>query len=719
MAQAFVGDSIAARLNAASMVGAILLVCGLGQSLPRAMAQAITPQSYTIHTIGLYGTDYVGNTVSSPVALGGTSATGAARRISGIDEFWGSTPSGSQVINLVGPGYGSSFGQAGGGDFTTLSNAQGWVSATTRWTNPAGNPGYFDAWVWSASGGTRRIGLISGAFESARQSSPRFLTPSGKVGGFSARADGTSGAWVWQPGAGGAGVTTEVGLITGVNASLIGQRASNLRHLNDAGQATGISLRYPDGFTSRGQDAWFWDGSSTVAITLPPSAAPAGTTFVGSDGTRFAQPSAMNAAGIVGGVANYYSVGAPGGTLAWRWNGQAATPIGVPIPGDISVSQFAEVNFVDAVGQVVGTTSGSPFGRIAWVSNGATSTRIGLNGGAYDQTGTSFTLPDSEVRLFNDAGWVAGTSRRASTGFEAATDAWVYSAGTSTLVGLTGGVYLDSNGRQTNTPLMMNASGKVVGRTLRLTENQGFDTWYWDGTTTRQIGLAGGIYVRPDGFRSSFPEFISASGAVVGNSSATWSPVTTGQAAWYFDPATGVTTPLIGSLRAVENSWRTTVSVLTDDGYAMGTYVQYTPGVFFSGEDRAFVFRPDIGFVDLSTLVSGGLAAGGWTGLQRVGAGSTREQIVGIGTRSGNPSGSAFFSLRLRSCLNQSDIAGANQSVGPDGVLTADDIIVFLGWFFANDPRGNVAGPDQSTVPDNAFTADDIIVFLGRYFVGC
>ena len=62
------------------------------------------------------------------------------------------------------------------------------------------------------------------------------------------------------------------------------------------------------------------------------------------------------------------------------------------------------------------------------------------------------------------------------------------------------------------------------------------------------------------------------------------------------------------------------------------------------------------------------------------------------------------------------DIGGANQSPWPDGQRTADDIIVYLGWFFAGDTRANIAGPDQSTVPDANLTADDIIVFLGRYF---
>jgi hypothetical protein len=68
---------------------------------------------------------------------------------------------------------------------------------------------------------------------------------------------------------------------------------------------------------------------------------------------------------------------------------------------------------------------------------------------------------------------------------------------------------------------------------------------------------------------------------------------------------------------------------------------------------------------------------------------------------------------------NAADVAGANQSLPADGLLTADDIIVFLGWYFASDTRADVAGPNQTPGPDTAFTADDIIVFLGNYFQGC
>ncbi|MFN9930931.1 MAG: GC-type dockerin domain-anchored protein [bacterium] len=67
----------------------------------------------------------------------------------------------------------------------------------------------------------------------------------------------------------------------------------------------------------------------------------------------------------------------------------------------------------------------------------------------------------------------------------------------------------------------------------------------------------------------------------------------------------------------------------------------------------------------------------------------------------------------------RSDIAGPGQSVGFDGELTADDIIVYLNGFFAGDPIADVAGPGQSATPDRQFTADDIIVFLNRFFAGC
>jgi hypothetical protein len=75
--------------------------------------------------------------------------------------------------------------------------------------------------------------------------------------------------------------------------------------------------------------------------------------------------------------------------------------------------------------------------------------------------------------------------------------------------------------------------------------------------------------------------------------------------------------------------------------------------------------------------------------------------------------------VRLVGVCGPSDVAGAGQVIGFDGSLTADDIIVFIGWFFAGDARADVAGAGQAPGADGTFTADDIIVFINRFFAGC
>jgi hypothetical protein len=65
------------------------------------------------------------------------------------------------------------------------------------------------------------------------------------------------------------------------------------------------------------------------------------------------------------------------------------------------------------------------------------------------------------------------------------------------------------------------------------------------------------------------------------------------------------------------------------------------------------------------------------------------------------------------------DLAGPGQSPGPDGALTADDIIVYIARFSAGDLRADLAGNAQTPTPDGVLTADDIIAYINRWFVGC
>ena len=105
--------------------------------------------------------------------------------------------------------------------------------------------------------------------------------------------------------------------------------------------------------------------------------------------------------------------------------------------------------------------------------------------------------------------------------------------------------------------------------------------------------------------------------------------------------------------------------------------------------------------------------------LANVQAGDAGSYDCVVSTPCGSVTSNAVsFTLAVCAC-GLSDVAGPGQSIGSDSTLTADDIIVYLNWFFAGDTRADVAGPGQSSVPDSQFTADDIIVFLNRFFAGC
>ncbi len=76
----------------------------------------------------------------------------------------------------------------------------------------------------------------------------------------------------------------------------------------------------------------------------------------------------------------------------------------------------------------------------------------------------------------------------------------------------------------------------------------------------------------------------------------------------------------------------------------------------------------------------------------------------------------ASFAHYLRVGCGPADIAGSGQTIGADGSVSADDIILFNNWFFAADPRADIAGSGQTLGADGNITADDQIVFVNYYF---
>jgi hypothetical protein len=131
-----------------------------------------------------------------------------------------------------------------------------------------------------------------------------------------------------------------------------------------------------------------------------------------------------------------------------------------------------------------------------------------------------------------------------------------------------------------------------------------------------------------------------------------------------------------------------------------------------------FTYQWRKGVVAINATTNPSAATGTLT-LANVQAGDAGSYDCVVSTPCGSVTSNAVsFTLAVCAC-GLSDVAGPGQSIGSDSALTADDIIVYLNWFFAGDTRADVAGPGQSSVPDSQFTADDIIVFLNRFFAGC
>ena len=495
----------------------------------------------------------------------------------------------------------------------------------------------------------QRIGLYGPAHTGSaglQSSVASLLNAPGFVAGYAIRYTGVNtfngqDAWAWN-----GTTTTQIGLAGGVYTGSAGRQVSRPSFQNAAGQVAGYSERYTGVSTSNGQDAWVWNGTTTQQIGLT------GAGYTGSAGYQYSQPRFQSSAGLVAGTSQRVTgVNTYNGQDAWVWNGTTTTQIG--LAGGVYTGsagyQVSEPQFQNAAGRVAGfsaryTGVNTYNGQDAWAWNGTTTTQIGLTGAGYTgSAGYQLSLP----RFQNSAGQVAGLSYR-FTGVNSynGQDAWAWSGTTTTQIGLTGAGYSGSAGYEYSQPLLQNSAGQVVGTSQRVTgvdALNGQDAWVWNGTTTTQIGLTGGAYTGSAGYQASQPSFQNAAGQVAGYSNR-YTGVNTynGQDAWYFDPLTLLTSPVIGSIRTSDNFASSSPTILTDGGFLLGNY-QYFPGGLGSGELRAFIFRPDLGLTDLGSLVDGGLTLNGWSTLQNPVFSDALYTIVGYGYVNGQTSGQSVF----------------------------------------------------------------------------
>jgi hypothetical protein len=128
--------------------------------------------------------------------------------------------------------------------------------------------------------------------------------------------------------------------------------------------------------------------------------------------------------------------------------------------------------------------------------------------------------------------------------------------------------------------------------------------------------------------------------------------------------------------------------------------------------------------VDLrARLEALGANMSGWVLKKVTAINADGTSMVGLGTLN-NVTTSWILTMPLPPAgtvrCSRADVASIGGALTPDGRVTVDDLIAYLGAFFG----GNISVADIATVgggtnPDGQITADDLISFLQAFFIGC
>jgi len=393
-----------------------------------------------------------------------------------------------------------------------LGGSGGWLSAQTP------PPGGFDLHQVGLSGPGYQYtlgGQTVPPFTNFASIPPvgELVTPSGQLAGLTGRVN-SSGVYLGQDAWFFDGTTNHViGLIGAgyeyTTASGV-FRSGGSQTITNSGLVSGTASRYAADGTSLGYDSWFFNGSTSVAIS------PTGVGFdqtIPAGTVRKAQAITMDDAGHVIGYS--YRIGSDGSDLgldAWRSDGTSTQIIGLAgsdyqttLPG--GVMRFNTFDSVSPSGKISGATDrfdalGNDIGSDVWLYSGGTSTMINPTSGNFSYTLAGQTYRSSFSSFVNASGQVAATGARySSAGDYLGIDAWTYNgATTSGPINLTGGVYeypVTGGSSRVGSSMLIASNGHVMGKSDRFTaagDDLGSDLWVYDGATTHTINLTGGVY---------------------------------------------------------------------------------------------------------------------------------------------------------------------------------------------------------------------------------
>jgi len=144
-------------------------------------------------------------------------------------------------------------------------------------------------------------------------------------------------------------------------------------------------------------------------------------------------------------------------------------------------------------------------------------TTLGLTDSAHTRSSDGYQF--NAAQQLNEAGQVTGYARRYSGEIDMGFSAWFYDGSTTAEIGLTGGVHAMSNGFQKNFTNQLNDAGQVVGRAIRYNgaTEIGESIWFYNGATTSEIGLVGSGYINSgNGLQSNSVVKLNQAGLVLG-----------------------------------------------------------------------------------------------------------------------------------------------------------------------------------------------------------
>ncbi len=247
---------------------------------------------------------------------------------------------------------------------------------------------------------------------------------------------------------------------------------------------------------------------------------------------------------------------------------------------------------------------------------------------------------------------MAGTSTRLNGGTAfAGSTAWLYSGGTTTAIGLTDAEHTRDDGRQVSNPSRLNEAGQVAGSSMRYNGTDGSvylgeSIWMYDGASTTRVNPTGTTFTRADGSQASVLLSLNELGQVTGYSrryNGTDGSVDLGQTAWFYDSTIGQTYDMDFSTRSDGYAF-STFSFLSDAGFALGYYELFDTNDTLLG-NRAIYFSPEDGWLELGSLVDGGLATAGWDYLADAILANGVGQIIGAGSLDGMTGGQMTYMM--------------------------------------------------------------------------